>query len=170
MKQSLVSLTINTLDLEKRLFESGGEITPEIEQELEITENNLSEKVDNYKLLIDHLDHRVNYFKDVKAQVNSAQNILKNTVERLKSNLKFACEKLKTDELCGDLYRFKLSKPKSKVVIEDKAEIPLSFMNEVVSFEPNLERIQEALERGEVITGCRLEESQSLRSYMNAKK
>lgn len=167
--KSLISIVKDFNAIDELLIENGGELNQTLEQWMEINETNLVEKVDNYKLYIDHLDARNDYFKGIKDQANSAQNIFKNMKKKMKANLEYAMERMKKDELSGQMFRFKLSKPSSQVVIEDAEKLPLEFMDEKTVFVPNVKKIEEALERGDLIDGARLETSTSLRSYANTK-
>ncbi len=167
--KSLISIVKDFNALDELLIESGGELNETLEQWLQINESNLAEKVDNYKLYLDHLDARNEYFKGIKDQANSAQNIFKNMATRLKENLKFAMETTKSDEFRGQMFRYKLSKPKSKIVINDQEAIPMNFMQEKTVFVPDMEKIEAALANGEIIDGVSIETSQSGRWYANTK-
>lgn len=87
--RSLVAIIKDFSAIDELLIEQSGELCPTLENWMEINENNLSEKVDNYKLYIEHLDSRNEYFKKIKEQCNDAQSVFKNMVTRMKNNLEF---------------------------------------------------------------------------------
>jgi hypothetical protein len=167
--RSLVSIVKDFNALDELLIEQSGELCPTLENWMQINEHNLAEKVDNYKLYIEHLESRNEYFKGIKDQANQAQNIFKNMVSRMKENLKFSMSNLGSDELRGDMYRFKLSKPKQKVQIVNSEEIPLEFTKEVTRIEIDMDKIDAAISAGQKIPGVGIETSQSLLSYSNTK-
>lgn len=167
--RSLVAIVKDFNALDELLIEQSGEVCPTLEQWMQINEHNMAEKVDNYKLYIEHLESRNEYFKGIKDQANQAQNIFKNMVSRMKENLKYAMASLGTDELRGDMYRFKLSKPKSKLTITDAEKIPLEFTKEVTEIQIDMEAIEKAISEGREVPGVTIETNQSLLSYSNTK-
>lgn len=167
--KSLISIVKDFNALDELLIEQSGELCPTLELWMQINENNMAEKVDNYKLYMEHLESRNEYFKGIKDQANTAQNVFKNMVARMKENLKFSMKALDTEELRGEMYRFKLSKPKSKIVVKNPDAVPLKFTREVTKVEIDMEAIEKALEAGEHIEGVEVEIAQSLLSYSNTK-
>lgn len=167
--RSLVAIIKDFNALDELLIEQSGELCPTLENWMQINEHNLAEKVDNYKLYIEHLESRNEYFKGIKEQANNAQNVFKNMVLKMKENLRFAMEGMKTDELRGDMYRYKLSKPKRKIVISNRDEVPLEFTKEVLSIEIDMDLVEKAITEGRSIPGIKIEETQSLLSYSNTK-
>lgn len=167
--RSLVSIVKDFNALDELLIEQSGELCPTLENWMQINEHNLAEKVDNYKLYIEHLESRNEYFKGIKDQANAAQNVFKNMVSRMKENLKFSMGQLGTDELRGDMYRFKLSKPKQKIVIVNEGEVPLEFTKEVTKIELDMAKIEASIAAGQKIPGVEIETNQSLLSYSNTK-
>lgn len=167
--RSLVAIVKDFHALDDLLIETGGELCPTLENWLQINEHNLAEKVDNYKLYMEHLDSRVDYFKGIKEQCNTAQNSLKGMIERMKNNLKFTMENLNVDELKGEMFRFKLSKKSQKIAVENEGLVPAKFGKEVTTTVLDMEMIEKAIEAGETVPGIKILESQSMRSYANTK-
>ena len=69
------------------LEENGGELTEELAQELEITQNNLEEKIEDYCKVITMYKSNVDCCKEEKARVNSIQKTKENVIEKLKARL-----------------------------------------------------------------------------------
>lgn len=167
--RSLIAIVKDFNALDELLIEQNGELCPTLENWMQINEHNLSEKVDGYKLYLEHLESRNEYFKGIKEQANAAQNIFKNMVSRLKDNLKYAMTSMETSELRGEMYRFKLGKSKEKIVIENAEMIPLKYTKEVTRIEIDMDAIKAAIDAGEVIPGIMIETNSSLLSYSNTK-
>jgi len=167
--RSLIAIVKDFNALDELLIEQEGELCPTLENWMQINEQNLAEKVDNYKLYIEHLESRNDYFKNIKDQANQAQNIFKNMVSRMKSNLKFSMQSMGTNEINGELYRFKLGKPKLKIFITNSEDIPLKFTKEVTKIEIDMDEIEKAVAAGEIVPGVAIEETSSLLSYANTK-
>lgn len=164
--KSLMAIVNQSIDIEKMLIESGGEVNEEIEKFLTITHSELAEKVDGYQNVIerfealeDHYKARAEFFRTVSGQC-------KTVAQRLKDNIKYAMQEMGVVEIKGNDIRFKLSPTKGRVIIEDANMVPVEFKEEVIETKIDDKKIREALEQGEV-RGARLEPGFSLRTYAN---
>lgn len=166
--RSLVRLTNEFSQLDQTLIESGGEISPEIESRFELASGAITEKIDNYKLYMDHLELRSAWFMSIADQAYAAANSFTNQIKRMKSNLKTAAKLLGTSDLNGNAYRFKISKLKPKLIVEPIELVPAKYLKEVVKVEIDKDLIIKDLEAGIDVPGCRLEENYSVRQYINA--
>ena len=167
--RSLIAIVKDFHALDELLIESGGELCPTLENWMQLNQENLSEKVDNYKLYIEHLESRNDYFKGIKEQCNAAQNVFKNMVERMKANLKFSMESMEMEEIRGEMFRYKLGKPKDKLVITNRDEIPVEYTKEVTTIQVDMELVEKAIAEGKTVPGVKIETTSSLLSYANTK-
>jgi len=163
---NLISITQSIIALENQILDNGGELTPELELSLEINEKNLIEKVDKYVYLIDRLEMGAEFFKAKQEEAAKLKKSYESTIDNLKERLKFAMKTLNTNELRGLEYSYKLAKSKSKVKIENLESIPMEYVREKISYEPDKEKIFAALEIGLQIPGATLEDSYSLRKSL----
>lgn len=168
MSNSLVSIVREVATLETLLIESGGELTPEIESMLTVKEVNLPEKVDNYEAMLDRLESIEGLYKERAKMFSTAAKSLGNAQDTLKERLKFAMKELGVTELMGHDIRFKLSATKPRLVIDDEKLVPKDYKVEVVTTEVQKDKLAEDLKIGSV-AGAHLEESFSLRKYVNKK-
>ena len=164
-KKSLPTLTAEANKIEQMLVESYGELTPEIEAKLHFNGVQMREKVDGYGYLLDMLPGRAEFYKRKAELFNRIAKSIKSAEERLEHNLRFAMGELKTDELKGGEYRFKLQRVKSALVITDETAIPDELKKSTVETVPDKDAIRYALEQGDKVPGAELEERFSLRSY-----
>lgn len=167
--KSLVSIVSEVNQLEKMLIEAGGEITPEIEALLTVKEVNLPQKVDNYSFILERMKSAEAFYKERSELFSSAARAFKNAQATLKERLKMAMHEMGVDELSGEEIRFKLSKSKPSLVIDELAAIPTEYFEQVVQNELQKDKLTEDLKIGEV-PGAHLEDSFSLRSYANSPK
>ena len=72
--------------------ENDGELTPELEEELNITSENFKDKIEAYCQVLTIYKSDVECCKNEKDRVNSIQNVKKNTIERIKQRLLEATE------------------------------------------------------------------------------
>lgn len=63
INQSLYSIDMRLSSIIDEIIENGGEITEELAKKLEITQDNLKEKLDNYRKVIAEISSRIDYCK-----------------------------------------------------------------------------------------------------------
>jgi hypothetical protein len=90
MNKSLFQIEKELLLIEQQLEESGGELTPEIEQALEIGQQELQSKAFNYCKFIGSLEADISKAKSYKAQIDGYIKKKENLLNRLKNALKNA--------------------------------------------------------------------------------
>lgn len=163
--QSLIEMAQVARELSRRLMESGGEITPEMETELSVTGENLPKKVDNYQFVLDEIEIARDLWKKRKDECAAQERQYTKAIERIRDRIRVAMAMLETTELVGNYYRFKLSRSKPKLVISDPSLIPQDLMRITQVIEPDKDRIRAALELGQAVPGCELLEEGALRSY-----
>jgi hypothetical protein len=166
--KSLMSLVRDHYKLDEDLLKNGGELSEELEQFMQITEKGLSEKIDSYKLYMDHLAFRAEYFDNLAKQAEQYKKVFDNQIKRMKENIKFAMRNMNTTELRGEQYRFALTEPTDKLVIENEEAIPAMFTKEELVLKLDREAIMNELKKGEQVPGAKIELTQQLRQYVNS--
>lgn len=76
----------------EEIEENGGELTPELETELDITSQNFKDKVEAYCQVLTMYNSDIECCKNEKDRINSIQKVKKNAVERIKQRLLEAVE------------------------------------------------------------------------------
>ena len=151
--------------IEAMLLESGGEITPEIEELLtlkELDQSSLIEQTDLLALSLERIQQTVGYYQ---SQINHLETLIKGletTEGRLSSEIQGAMEKLNLEAIEGQLKTFKLRKSPPKVEILDELAIDPEFKNMKISESVNKKAIGEALKAGQVLHWARLTQGRSL--------
>lgn len=159
--KSLIALTKDILRLENELIESQGELNPNLEKELEITETNFPQKVDAYAAILDRLDatelwatQQMKAFKEVIERVKSSR-------EGLNFRMNKAMDLLGKSELEGQYYVFKHTWGTGKVEIIDEDELDKHYQK--VTYTPDKKRIGEDLKAGMVVHGAILIKERSVK-------
>lgn len=165
-KDTLIGLYKESVDLVKMIVEAGGEITPELEEQLQVNEEGLAAKVDGYVVIIDKFEHEADFFKARAEQLLAISKQLNNSAKRLKERIKYVMIDSQKHEFCGNDSRFKLAKGKDKLIIDEANVLP-SYKVEKVTLVPDKERIKTELELGEDLEFARIEPSFTLRVYAN---
>jgi hypothetical protein len=168
-KLSLYELVSVSNQFRQYLIENNGEITDEMIQSLAIVEKGLPEKVDSYKFIIEEMEHEAEKWKERSEEFLKAHKTYKKFAEKLKENLKLACVTMNVTELKGNTYRWKLQSAKPSVIIDNPEVVPSSFKEIRQETVIKKDEILKAIQAGEEINGCRLEESSYVRCYLKTK-
>lgn len=164
--QSLLAIVGQTVEIEKMLIESGGELTAEIEAALIVNETSLAEKADGYHNIIERFEALEGHYNKRAAFYAQISKQCAGVVDRLKTNIKIAMAELKVSEIKGEDVRFKLTETAGKLILEDEDLIPLEFKTEVSETVVQKDALKAALKNGPV-AGAKIEKGYSLRAYAN---
>lgn len=156
---TLYHITSEQLKINELLEESGGELTPEIEEALILNENNFLvksegyiESISRYKALADAADARIKEMQRIK---KTAENIEK----RLKESMQWAMKTLGKDKVEVGLHKLSL-RSSTAVSITDEGSIPAEYI--MVETKIDKMRIKEALKNGATIPGAELQTNTSI--------
>lgn len=166
MTTTLLERADDRIALWKLIEETGGELDGMLEVWLAETENNLAEKVDSYRVIIEDLTTEADRLRSRSQEFREAAVQVENVLQRLKDRIKIAMQKLDTDELAGRDYRFKMSRVNAKLVI-DEGNVPPYMMIANTVLVPDKERIRKLLDNGETLEYARLEPVHQLRISIN---
>lgn len=168
-KKSLVAIVAEASAIENMLIESGGELTPELEQLLKINSSELSLKADGYKIIMDRFGALETAYNAQAEFYDNIANQCANVVKSLKENIKFAISELGVNEVSGESVRFVTKETKGKLVIDNEDLIPLDFKETELITKIKKDDLKKALETSE-IQGAHIEKSVQLNIYANTKK
>lgn len=163
MSNTLYNIQMEHMQLMQVLEENGGEITPELEQAMDLTENEFEAKAASYGYVIKSMEDEIESIQKeverLQKRIKQKQNGCTYIEERLKvAMIQFGKTKFEKNNLT-------LSLRKSvSVQIENEEALDRKFVVEktVVTCRPDKKLIKEALESGEAVTGAELVTNQSL--------
>ena len=122
------------LKIIQELEESGGEITPELEERLNITREQLESKLKAYYAIIKQNEALIDLSKDEKNRLNDRQKTKENLIDRLKKIVAYTVEqfgevkpKAKNKSLSFDTLSVSL-KETDVLEIEDVNKIPTMYL------------------------------------------
>lgn len=150
--------------IERQILEANGELSPELESALANVDLAVTEKVDSYSVVISRLDTASDYWKAKAAEYTKLAKSTANASDRIRAAIKEAMQSMGKDEVCGEDVRFKLSKSKASLVIDDMMLDP-AYKMVITTHLSDKEKIRSALDAGFEVRGARLEPGTSLRSY-----
>lgn len=157
-------------EIEMALIDNGGELTPEIEEALGLTEENLKDKIDGYHSLMGKLEYGNN---EIDAEIKRLQALKKtkeNAVKRLKGHLYDRMVEYGIDRIEGKLCKVFRKGTAPAVKIEDEVSLLAPYTFDItavkvdnawpdwvkVSVEVDKTKLKEVL-KGEEVAGCSLE-------------
>jgi hypothetical protein len=157
MAKNLFNINEDMFRLHLQIEENGGDLTPELEEQLTITEHDRESKCEGYVSVIRQLKSKSQLIKDEAKRLLDAARTYDKSVERLEDNLLSSIVQLgniKTNFVSISTRRNK------SVEIADDVEIPLQYQR--VKIEANKTAIKEALESGIDVPGATIVEKFSL--------
>ena len=157
MSKNLFNINEDMFRLHLQIEENGGELTPELEEQITITEHDRESKCEGYVSVIRQLKSKSQLIKDEAKRLLDAARTYDKSVERLEDNLLSSIVQLgniKTNFVSISTRRNK------SVEIADDVEIPLQYQR--VKIEANKTAIKEALESGIDVPGATIVEKYSL--------
>lgn len=171
---TLFALTTEAAQIEDMLWESGGEITPEIEERMNDNAVALKDKVDSYGALVrkfgstaDMIDAEIKRLTALKKTAQNAEN-------RLKERVKYSMEQNGYTKLDGAFTKFSLRKSEKTITDDESILAPYQFVLEefrqtlppyitLPDFKVNKTIIKDMIKKdGIQIPGAHLEENMSL--------
>lgn len=187
---NLYQIEQELLDLYHHIEENEGEVTPEIEEQLLITQHNYQTKIENYVKFVKSLEGDISLIDSEIERILKLKQTKQNLIDRLKSNVLvaiqlFGIKDTKKDIWRQDLPTFKLSTRQSKSVdIPDESLIDrnfkeyslsklsfqeldeiLGFMNKehhIVKDSVSKTKIKKSIEEGNIVEGAILKTNYSL--------
>jgi hypothetical protein len=157
MAKNLFRINEDIFRLYQQIDDNGGELTPELEEQLTITENDRESKCEGYVSVIRMFKSKSQLIKDEAKRLLDAARTYDKSIERLEDNLLSSIVQLgniKTNFVSISTRRNK------SVEIADDVEIPLQYQR--VKIEANKTAIKEALESGIDVPGATIVEKYSL--------
>lgn len=131
---SIFDINEEYLKIIQELEESGGEITPELEERLNITREQLESKLKAYYAIIKQNEALIDLSKDEKNRLNDRQKAKENLIDRLKKIVAYTVEqfgevkpKAKNKSLSFDTLSVSL-KETDALEIEDVNKIPTMYL------------------------------------------
>lgn len=165
---SLTELTTELTKIMQKGSECGGELAEsEFEWIDKIETELIPKKVDNCHFVLEWMKSQSEFFDAQAEEMRRQSKFYEKATERLKIRIRSAMVDLKTEEINGNCFRFKLVKNPGRLVIENAKLVPDQYVILVKKYDN--EKIKSDIKLGFPIDGCRIEEGMSLRSF-SAKK
>lgn len=160
-RQSLYEIRADHWNLIKMIEEADGELTPEIEQQLQLNEKDFQDKAVSYGFVIksfenteEIIDKEIKRLQEFKDKAVKRQQMFKAALSEAMQE--FGYEKIETPTL-------RLSFRKSEAVeITNDFAIPKEFIDVKITESFSKTKIKEAIKAGKVVPGAELVERKNL--------
>ena len=159
MKQTLYNITEDQRLINAMLEETGGELTPEIEEAMLITEENFISKAEAYGATISEYDAQAEACTQEIKRLQAFKKTCENVSKRMKERISDAMMTFDKDKVTAGTFRFTFRKSTS-VAIDDESLIPEQYFK--VERTLSKKELSDALKSGAMIAGARLEQKQTL--------
>lgn len=126
MRNTLYTITADQLLINEMLEANGGELTPEIEEAMQITEENFLEKAEAYGATIAEYDAQTEVIAAEIKRLTAYKKTCENVSKRMKERMAEAMQAFNTDKVTAGTFRFSFRKS-TAVVVENEDMIPEEF-------------------------------------------
>jgi len=160
----LATLLHEANKLEENILENNGELSPEVEQLLDQVSSELTTKADNLQFILGRMKTAEEHWKKQADYMAKVSRACKNFQKRLKERIRQAIEQSNKTQVEGSQVVFKLTGGKKRLEVDENL-LPQEYKLQLVTWEPDRERIKSALESGQKIPGASLSGGTQLRAY-----
>ena len=165
---NLYQIEQDLLELYAQVEENGGEITPEIEEKLNITQENFTNKLENYTRFVKVLEGDIALMDSEVERIKKLKQTKENLIDRLELSMLnalklFGNKDPKKDIWRFDLITFKLSTRQSQSVeILDETVIDSKYKTVKTTESISKTLIKEAISDGQPVNGAIIKINHSL--------
>lgn len=156
---NLFNITQNYLTLANQLIE--GELTPQIEIELQLNETQIKEKLVNYGYVIKNFEYEVNAVNEEIKRLTDLKKRNEKAIERMETAISNAMQLYGIEKVDSSFLKLSFRKSESVEIVND-AQLSPQYTTTKTTITPNKVAIKEALKRGEVVEGAILVTNQNL--------
>jgi hypothetical protein len=149
------------LELANQLIESGGECSPELELQLTINQEQLEQKARGYGFVVKQMESDVSIIDAEIKRLGELKKARLKTIERLETTVSNAMQLYQINKLETPTLKISFRKSES-VEIDNEAEISAQFLKEKTTYTIDKTAIKEAIKKGEVVIGARLQINQNI--------
>lgn len=164
MNNSLQELTEIAKILEDTLIANNGEITEELEKQLELSKVSIESKIDGYHQAMKRFEQMGEVYKSEAEKFVKASKVYKAVAERIKERLKDFMMNEYLDTLYGQSVRFVLTKNADTFEVDERFLSEEFFIIEQVK-KVDRKKIKETIETCKIPSGVNIVQVTSLRSY-----
>lgn len=158
---TLYELQQEQLELNALLEENGGELTPEIEERLQIHDFDVNQKMESYCKAIKQYEADIEAFKSEIERLKARKDSADKAIERMKSAMVNAMTTFGLSKVEAGTFKIGTRKSQSLEVL-DESLVPSKFKNKVITVKVDKNAIKDAMKAGEEVNGVKLNDNLSI--------
>ena len=143
----------------RAIIEAGGEMSEEQHTALKEWKADLEVKGENIALVMQRMEADEAFFKQIEEQARSKRKVMENTRDRLRKYIAMCMVEANVKKLKRNdgLFSISLVDGRIKSVVDDVSALPTDFVLVREVFDPDNQKIKDALESGVEVPGAHLE-------------
>lgn len=145
----------------KALIDNGGELTDELQTEIEISQKELYKKTESYSWAIKEIDGEISIIKEEIERLQGLINSRDKAIKRMKDVILNAMETFEIDKIETPLIKISIRESEAVEVINE-AQIPDIYFAEKTTKTISKTMIKEAIKSGASIDGAIIKINKSL--------
>ena len=149
------------LNLANQLIESGGECSPELELQLTINQDQLEQKARGYGFVVKQMESDISIIDAEIKRLGELKKSRLKTIDRLETTVSNAMQLYQIEKLETTTLKISFRKSES-VEIDNEGDIPAQFLKEKITYTIDKVAIKEAIKKGEVVIGARLQQNKNI--------
>jgi len=161
MSNSLYNISNELRQLFNSINDNDGEVTPEQEAALVITQNQLEGKGVSYALVIRECDSRVTAIDNEIERLTKLKTQQQNLSKKLKQNISDAMKEFGVEKIESAIIKLSFRSSK-ETVIEDETKLPESCFTVKTTRTVSKTEVKKLIEEGQVLAGAYIRENKSL--------
>lgn len=147
--------------LVNELIDNGGELTPELELNLQINKDNFHSKSENYAYITKQFDGEIDIIDNEIKRLQQAKKVREKTIDRLKATIEMAMATFEIDKIETPLIKISFRKSES-VEVDDVNNLPNQYKVIKLNETADKLKIKDALKSGILIDGCSIKTNRNL--------
>lgn len=157
--KTLFEITQEAIELASLLEE--GEFTAEMEQQLAITQSELTEKATNYGKVIKTIEGDISVIDAEIKRLQALKSAKGKVIDRMKESVSNAMQAFHVDKIESPIMKIYFRKSEA-VEVEDENLVPDEYKLSRVTVSPDKIRIKKMIQSGEMVPGCQVIEKLNL--------
>lgn len=128
---TLNELLRDKLNIEDMLIESGGELTPEIIEQMDFNAKNIRDKIDSYHNIVVKMEYGTSEIDAEIKRLQALKSAKKNAVKSLKERLIYLMDEAELQSIDGNLCKAYIKNNAPSLVIDDVVSFTATYTDAV---------------------------------------
>ena len=151
--KKLYELTNEIIEMDNLLETTGGELTPELEKQMEFIDKQLEKKVESLVGYSDYLKSIIVAAKEKKNQFGNFQKTIEKRLTAFTKYIKTHMELIMLKKVETPFAYIRINAGRERLVLDEKL-LKKEYMNQLITHVPNKEKIKKDIAMGKKVRGA----------------